>query len=78
MVLTEGEECSKPYDRSAPIVRRVQSSGLLALYLISSYSWSLNGEKKAFEAVHYHGELDIYVSMLTAPVRPTLPLPRPS
>jgi Tol biopolymer transport system component len=27
---------------------------------ISSYSWSPNGEKIAFAAVHYRGELDIY------------------
>ncbi len=28
---------------------------------IASYSWSPNGEKIAFAAVHYRGELDIYV-----------------
>jgi len=28
---------------------------------ISSYSWSPNGKKIAFAAVHYRGELDIYV-----------------
>jgi Tol biopolymer transport system component len=28
---------------------------------ISSYSWSPNGKKLAFAAVHYRGELDIYV-----------------
>jgi Tol biopolymer transport system component len=28
---------------------------------ISSYSWSPNGKKIAFSAVHYRGELDIYV-----------------
>jgi Tol biopolymer transport system component len=29
---------------------------------VSSYSWSPNGKKIAFAAVHYRGELDIYVS----------------
>jgi TolB protein len=28
---------------------------------ISSYSWSPDGKKIAFAAVHYRGELDIYV-----------------
>ena len=29
---------------------------------VSSYSWSPNGKKIAFAAVHYRGELDMYVS----------------